>query len=139
MPSTESLEQKSRIVDLLEIYGGLLTERQREFIRQHYAEDLSYGEISEALGISRQAVHDAIGHGKRALDRFEAHLHMAQREPRLTEDGGGQPGNTTQGLDIDAARQLIACARSLVGEDLMYDTSKLKKILAELEGVLHGS
>ena len=139
MPSNESLEAKSRIVDLLEIYGGLLTERQREFIRLHYAEDLSYGEISEDLGISRQAVHDAIGHGKRSLERFESHLRLTSEKQAPVPAAGSSGSSVSDGVDIGLARKLIAQARAYVGEDLMYDTSKLKRTLSELEEALQGS
>lgn len=36
--------------DLLDVYGGLLTQRQREILGLYYEEDFSYTEISEELG-----------------------------------------------------------------------------------------
>ncbi len=137
MPSSETLEEKSRILDLLEIYGELLTERQRSLIHQHYAEDLSYGEIAEQLRISRQAVHDSIGHGKRSLARFESHLHLASQVPGSVGDcaetespASGEPSG--ERIDIENVRRLVARARHLVGDDLMYDTADLKTVLASL-------
>ena len=39
--------------DLLDVYGDLLTKRQREILSLYYEEDFSYTEISEELEISR--------------------------------------------------------------------------------------
>ena len=36
--------------DLLDVYGDLLTKRQREILSLYYEEDFSYTEISEANG-----------------------------------------------------------------------------------------
>ncbi len=62
---------------LLDCYGALLTERQRECLDLYYNENLTLGEIAEHFHISRQAVHDAMRHGEEQLLAFEAALHMA--------------------------------------------------------------
>ena len=41
---------------LLDYYGGMLTDKQRDCFDMRYNQDLSLGEIGEALGVSRQAV-----------------------------------------------------------------------------------
>ena len=47
-----------KLVLLLDCYGTLLTDRQRQMIQLYYDEDLSLGEIAQIIGISRQAVRD---------------------------------------------------------------------------------
>ena len=64
---------------LLDCYGSLLTERQRELLEGYYNEDLSLSELAEPLGISRQAVHDSIRRGERQLEEYEENMGIAER------------------------------------------------------------
>ena len=48
------------LVLLLDCYGTLLTDQQRQMIQLYYDEDLSLGEIAQIIGISRQAVRDSV-------------------------------------------------------------------------------
>ena len=56
---------------LLDFYGELLTEKQRECFDLHYNEDLSLAEIAEQLGISRQGVWDNIRRAEASLQEVE--------------------------------------------------------------------
>ncbi|MBQ9684955.1 MAG: YlxM family DNA-binding protein [Oscillospiraceae bacterium] len=56
---------------LLDFYGELLTEKQRECFDLHYNEDLSLSEIAEQLGISRQGVWDNIRRAESAMEAVE--------------------------------------------------------------------
>ena len=42
---------------LYDLYGGMLTEKQRELFTLYYEEDLSLAEIAQNEGITRQGVH----------------------------------------------------------------------------------
>ena len=55
---------------LLDFYGEVLTEKQREMLRQYYNDDLSLSEIGENFGITRQGARDAIKHGENALKQM---------------------------------------------------------------------
>ena len=56
---------------LLDFYGELLTEKQRECYDLHVNEDLSLAEIAEQSGISRQGVWDNIRRAEASLQEFE--------------------------------------------------------------------
>ena len=64
---------------LLDFYGELLTEKQREFLEYYYNEDLSLAEIALNEGITRQGVRDAIKRAEHALSEMEAKLSLASR------------------------------------------------------------
>ena len=64
---------------LYDVYGALLTERQRDLFELYYEQDLSLSEISEEAGITRQGARDAIGHAEAALRGFEEKLGLLAR------------------------------------------------------------
>ena len=47
------------IAVLLDLYGDMLTEKQRDFLGYYYNDDLSLSEIAENEGITRQGVREA--------------------------------------------------------------------------------
>jgi len=60
--------------DLYDFYGALLTDRQSQILEMYHIEDLSLGEISQNLSISRQAVHDQLRRARDQLEAYEAAL-----------------------------------------------------------------
>lgn len=64
---------------LLDIYGALLTDRQRDVLDLYYNDDLSLSEISENLGITRQGVRDAIRRGSDELLLLEQRLALREK------------------------------------------------------------
>ena len=64
---------------LLDFYGELLTEKQRECYDLHYNEDLSLSEIAEHSGISRQGVWDNIRRAEAALREMEEKTGLIRR------------------------------------------------------------
>lgn len=64
---------------LLDFYGELLTEKQRECFDLHYNEDLSLSEIAEQSGISRQGVWDNIRRAEAALESIEEKTGLIRR------------------------------------------------------------
>lgn len=64
---------------LFDYYGELLTERQRDVLRMHLAEDWSLAEIASELSISRQGVHDTLKKGFAALRDYEEKLRLVEK------------------------------------------------------------
>lgn len=73
------LEKVLEIGMLYDFYGELLTAKQRDAIELYYNDDLSLGEISETLGISRQGVYDIIKRSEKQLRRYEEKLKLVQK------------------------------------------------------------
>lgn len=73
------LEDYVRLNQLYDLYGLLLTERQRNVLRLHVCEDLSLYEISQRLNISRQAVSDALNNARTRLEDYEQRLSLLSK------------------------------------------------------------
>ena len=67
---------------LYDYYGGMLTERQRICFDMRYNQDLSLGEIGEALGVSRQAVCDNLARTEEILRRMEENIGCVSRNQK---------------------------------------------------------
>ena len=72
-----------RITLLLDFYGELLTEKQREALELYYNDDLSLGEIGADFGISRQGVRDNIKRAEAILFEMEEKLGLAEKFSRI--------------------------------------------------------
>ncbi|MBR3949316.1 MAG: DNA-binding protein [Oscillospiraceae bacterium] len=71
------------MVLLLDHYGGMLTEKQRSCFDMRYNQDLSLGEIAEALGVSRQAVNDNLSRTEALLRRMEENIGSVKRDMQI--------------------------------------------------------
>ncbi|MCT4621416.1 MAG: putative DNA-binding protein [Marinisporobacter sp.] len=64
---------------LYDFYGQLLTKKQQQVLGLYYNEDLSLGEISEQLKVSRQAVYDTIKRSEKLLFEYEEKLKLLHK------------------------------------------------------------
>ena len=71
------------VINLFDIYGEMLTQKQQDFICYYYNDDLSLAEIAENEGITRQGVRDAIKRAEAQLLSFEEHLGLYERNEAL--------------------------------------------------------
>ena len=71
---------------LLDFYGALLTEKQRECYDLHYNEDLSLSEIAEQCGISRQGVWDNIRRAEATMQETEEKTGLIRRVTELERE-----------------------------------------------------
>ena len=65
---------------LFDTYGGMLTDKQREYLDMRYNQDMSLGEIAEMQGVSRQAVHDNLVRTENLLRRMEENIGCVKRD-----------------------------------------------------------
>ena len=59
---------------LLDYYGGMLTDKQRDCFDMRYNQDLSLGEIAQELGLNRSTVSRTL---RRAQERLRRCLQYA--------------------------------------------------------------
>lgn len=68
---------------LCDLYGSLLTEKQRELVEWYYDDDLTLSEIAENTGVTRQAVRDALTRTEAALESYEERLGLFRKTQAL--------------------------------------------------------
>ena len=71
------------MVLLLDYYGGMLTDKQRECFDMRYNQDLSLGEIGQLQGVSRQAVCDNLARTEALLRRMEENIGCVKRDMQV--------------------------------------------------------
>lgn len=109
---------------LLDRYGELLTDRQRDLMHRYYEEDLSLGEVAGQVGVSRQAVFDAVKHGEASLEKYESALGLVEGggiDPKTAGRAARRLRQLAEGLDsTKAAPAPESLAREIeaVAEDL---------------------
>ena len=64
---------------LLDFYGEMLTERQRDIIDSYYNADLSLSEIAENEGMTRQGVRDSIKRAETQLLEYDQKLGLIEQ------------------------------------------------------------
>ena len=102
------------MVLLLDYYGGMLTEKQRECFDMRYNQDLSLGEIGELQGVSRQAVCDNLARTEALLRRMEENIGCVKRDMQIRK----------------AARDILEAAAALDGVSDPMVTELAKRITA---------
>lgn len=85
---------------LLDSYGRLLTDREREILSSYYLYDLSLSEISEGLGISRSAVSDCLKRAGEKLSSYEESMGLVskKKDARKRLDEGIDPKKVLEDL-----------------------------------------
>jgi hypothetical protein len=113
----------------MDAYGALLTDKQREFMRLHYEEDLSFGEIAKDHGVSRQAIHDAVKHAEHSLEEYEGRMGLLKR---------GRGGDATlNGAAREVTEVLQGTIKKLRGSGVIYSADWIVTDLRRALSLLH--
>ncbi len=73
------------LIDLYDIYGSLLTEKQQKYFEDYYFDNLSLKEISDNYNVSRNAVHNSIKDVENKLISYEAKLEIYKKDKKIKE------------------------------------------------------
>ncbi|MCR4792456.1 MAG: YlxM family DNA-binding protein [Lachnospiraceae bacterium] len=102
---------------LYDFYGELLSEHRRKIYEAFVFDDLSLGEIAEAEGISRQAVHDALKNCDKALAEYESKLHLVERFLKIkSEVTDIEKLASSEGDEKERLQKIGTIAESIMGE-----------------------
>lgn len=77
------MEERDYLIILYDFYGELLSEKQRECFEDYYFNNLSLGEISENIGLSRNAIHKNIKSAYEKLLFYEEKLELYKKKSLL--------------------------------------------------------
>ncbi len=77
------MSDKITISVLLDYYGVLLSDKQRNIMECYYFDDLSLSEIAENEGITRQGVRDVLKRCEAALIEYDGKLNLIKKIDQL--------------------------------------------------------
>lgn len=80
------LDEFLEVSTLLDYYKNLLSDKQREYLINHFEDDLSLSEIAKNNDVSRQAVHDNIKRGIKLLKDYEEKLGFHEKEQEVYQE-----------------------------------------------------
>ncbi len=98
-----NIEERVQIAILSKYYGKLLTDRQQDILKMYVDNNLSLAEVSTELGISRQAVKDALDNSLITLKNAEEKLQFISRDDNIKHKI-----EENKNLDMMTKIQLIA-------------------------------
>ena len=79
------MEYRIYIINLYDLYGNLLTNKQREYFEDYYFNNLTLSEMSENYGISRNGIHKQIKDAEDKLNDYEEKIHIFERNKKIKE------------------------------------------------------
>lgn len=103
-------EKNMNISFLLDFYGDVLTDKQREIMDLYYNEDLSLAEVAESNGLTRQGVRHVIKKAEDELTSLENKLGLAGRFVKLSgayDTIAKNLSSVCEMVERDAAKQEI--------------------------------
>lgn len=71
--------------ELYDLYGSLLTEKQREYFEDYYFSNLSYSEMAENYDVSRNATFKQVHIVVEKLEEYEEKLGLYAKKKKLLE------------------------------------------------------
>lgn len=77
------MQYRLYIIDLYDIYGNLLTGKQKEYFELYYFDNLSLSEISQNDNVSRNSIHKHIKNGCLKLENYEEKLKIYERNEKI--------------------------------------------------------
>ncbi len=79
------MENRLYLIDLYDIYGSLLTEKQQYYFEEYYFSNLSLSEISDNDDISRNAIYKHIKDSVEKLEKLEQELKINEKNNKILE------------------------------------------------------
>ena len=104
---------------LFDYYGGMLTDKQKEYLDMRYNQDMSLSEIAQAQGVSRQAVFDNLTRTEALLCRMEENIGCVKRDTEIRKAlqqicaAAAVLDTSSDPMAVSTAKRIIDVARSI--------------------------
>ena len=126
--NVSSEEDRVKIGLLLDLYGNILTERQKQTMDLYFQQDFSLAEIAEQIGITRQAVRDSLLRAEATLLDTDEKLGLLEKFAGMRDALINAYENSAYIKDyaqrkflpteiIDKLNGIISSASAVIGED----------------------
>ena len=79
------MEELLYYCDLYDLYGSLLTEKQQEYFKDYYFNNLSFSEMAENYDVSRNAIFKQLHITTDKLEEYESKLGLLKKKKKLLE------------------------------------------------------
>ncbi len=143
--SERLITRVERINLLMDLYGDLLTEKQKRFLELHYCEDLSFGEIAVQYNVSRQAIYDAVKHALANLEHYEKNLSLLNKVKDKEDVSPEEPGEKVTPASSPSFSEVTTALKQLQAklqrqniiynvDRIVHDISKIIALAEEKKG-----
>ena len=103
------LEKRDYLIILYDLYGELLNDKQQQYFEEYYFNNLSLGEISENLNISRNAVHKSLQSVEEKLQFYEEKLKLYKKSKIIYDI-----------IDKESSQEIKRILKEMILEDEIY-------------------
>lgn len=79
------MDNRLYLINLYDIYGDLLTDKQKSYFEDYYFNNLSLQEMSDIYSVSRNAIHKQLKDVEFKLLNFENKLKNYQKKLKINE------------------------------------------------------
>ena len=103
------LEKRDYLIILYDLYGELLNDKQQQYFEEYYFNNLSLGEISENLNISRNAVHKSLQSIEEKLQFYEEKLKLYKKSKIIYDI-----------IEKESSQEIKRVLKEMILEDEIY-------------------
>lgn len=103
------MEKRDYLIILYDLYGELLNDKQQQYFEEYYFNNLSLGEISENLNISRNAVHKSLQSIEEKLQFYEEKLKLYKKSKIIYDI-----------IDKESSQEIKRVLKEMILEDEIY-------------------
>ena len=103
------MEKRDYLIILYDLYGELLNDKQQQYFEEYYFNNLSLGEISENLNISRNAVHKSLQSIEEKIQFYEEKLKLYKKSKIIYDI-----------IEKESSQEIKRILKEMILEDEIY-------------------